>query len=781
MKAFTLISTLALLLSTLSSASAEVVNIGLLNHRDNESYQAFWRETARTLSSKIPGYTFVIKPLGLECLTHAISKQQLHFAITSSAQAVLLEKNYHSFPIATLQSLYKNHAFSHYGAAIITKTDRDDINGLADLKGQHFIAASPYEFGGYQMVWRQLQEAGIDPQKDFFELFFTNDRDEDIVRSIVEGKADAAAIQSGTIERLIDLGELSQGQIKVLHPESTPSDFPAHSTILYPEWSFIGLENTDIALAKRIADILLSMPKQTTNSTYIPAYAWTKPADPTTVHGLLRALKLPPYAPVEHLSLKDFLLENRIGAGSIFILILMLLFFNARMRQINRQLAFSQSELAIHRDNLEKEVQQRTQELYTVNAMLEQDIRARRKIENTLRRSQTVLQGFYQILVHPDLDYLKKLHQLMQLAKNHFKMDAVFLYRIQYAHHDGDVQKLALTAHDGDILLQDEITQCLHERYLSSPIHDLQSYYNNVCNKRMIILPVNVNDKLHSLLVFAGHMRSEQILVNVDKELLRLMTQWIRSSIERHDIEEEREKYRLQLGKVARLYTMGEMASGLAHEINQPLTAATNYVSGSLLRLREGAGVSEVENGLHRSLLCLNQTTAIIRRLREFVQTGVPRDEVFDFTALIERVLDLLKTEARQKQIALIHATSAKTFWVNGDRVQLEQVMLNLVRNAIDACDAHGEVDIEVSSENDFIQACVRDTGIGIDAAEIAKIFDPFHTSKPFGMGLGLAICRSIIEAHGSTLKVESLNPGTVFSFKLPKVEKPLDAVTQQP
>jgi len=772
MKSMRLKSVLIFLIIALPQiVHADLISIGVLSQRNSDEYQSFWKKTAKNLSQKIPEHTFVIKSLGLECLTHSISKHQLDFAITNPAHFVLLEKSYDAFPIATLQSRYRQNSFSHFSAAIITRSKRDDIQSLADLKGQHFMASSPNEFGGYQMVWRQLLDAGINPQNDFFELFFSNDSDVNIVKSILHNEADVAAIQSGVLEHLIDSGELQPGQIKVLNSDPHQSMFPSHSTIQYPEWSFIGLEQTDIALAKEVARVLISMPKPDSKVDFIPAYGWTEAQDLTTVHGLLRALKLPPYSPMDKVSLKAIIHEHGMAVGLINALILILMIFSVRMRQVNRKLAVSQSELANHRDNLEKEVQQRTAELIQLNSMLEEDIKARQKVENTLRRSQNALQGFYQILVNPSSGYLDKLHQLMALAKKHFKMEAVFLYQIESEEAETlNNQTLTITAFEGDYQLHTQIRQCLQENYLSS---DIQSYKNPACDKRMLSLPVNVNGKLHSILTLVGQIRKEQELADVDKELLRLITQWIRSGIERHEIEEDRERYRLQLGKVARLYTMGEMASGLAHEINQPLTAATNFISGSLRRLKEDASNPEVENGLNRSLLCLNQTTSIIRRLREFVQTGVPRDETFDFIILVGRVLDLLATEARQNGIVLITPSQNQTVLVKGDRVQLEQVMLNLVRNAIDACEAKGQVSIATEIEVDYLTVKVRDTGQGIEPEDMSKIFDAFHTSKPFGMGLGLAICRSIIEAHGSSLQVKNTEHGAEFSFRLPLATSP--------
>ncbi len=265
----------------------------------------------------------------------------------------------------------------------------------------------------------------------------------------------------------------------------------------------------------------------------------------------------------------------------------------------------------------------------------------------------------------------------------------------------------------------------------------------------------------------SGDLINQSKLTEVDQELLQLMTQWIGSAIERQAIEQESAIYRSQLGKVTRLFTVGEMASGLAHEINQPLTAAVNYISGCLLRLKEGNSAN-IELGLNRSLESLNRATDIIRHLREFVQTGVPRTEEFDLIESIHQVLDLLSPEARQNQTILNLQTRQQSINVTGDQVQIEQVILNLVRNAIEASPLKGQVSVHLEIMDSKVQITVLDTGPGIHDEEMETIFNAFHSSKPQGMGLGLAICRSIIEAHSSTLKVQNNVQGCQFMFKLP-------------
>lgn len=754
------------------TAWSQIVSIGVLNQRGEPAYTEFWDNTAKYLSKQIPEHSFIIKPLGVECLTHAISKQQLDFIITDPAHFITLKKDWGAFALASLESRYERKIKNFYSATVITQAHRTDLNSLADLKKSHFMASSPQTFGSFLMLWRELKLIGINPHADLFELYLSNHNDLQIIQATLNNEVDAAVIQSGMLEHFAEAGLLQRSQIKVLNPSNPAADgAPIHSTQLYPEWQFIAVKSSDVALSSQIAKHLKNMPKNVSNLFYTPAYGWALPNDMSLVHSLLLSLNLPPYDLKNHINLRNLLEEHWITFSFALTLLIFLVGFSLRMRQVNRQLATSKDQLAQHRDNLTQEVAHQTLELQELNQTLEQDISARQKIENTLRRSQRALQGFYQILINSQLNDHQKLIQLMQLARHHFQMESVFLYQIDKPFSTTQAAQLSISAFDGDMALNDTILNCLQSSFFTPSQSEIQSFTSPSCDKKLMSVQILVNDQLKCILAFGGRSQTVPVLEEVDQEILKLLTQWIRSNIEHQEIAQERENYRQQLGKAARLYSVAEMASGLAHEINQPLTAATNYVSGSLLRLKEAGNGSStcntIEQGLNRSLECLNQTSNIIRRLREFVQTGAPCLALFDFPQLAHNVLDLVQTEAKQKNITLTLNAPTKPQLIQGDQVQLEQVLLNLVRNAVDASNPGDEVQVVMSQTPHQTLIEVKDTGKGIDPKELPKIFDLFHTSKPFGMGLGLAICRSIIEAHDSRLQVKNTAPGAVFSFTL--------------
>jgi len=744
-------------------SSAALISIGVLNTRDSDEDSAFWQASANHLAKKIPEHQFVIKPLGLECLTHAINKRQLDYVITHPAQVVDLQKTAHVHPMATMQTHYKGHSYSHFSAAIIARAERDDLNHLSDLKNQSMIAVSPTEFGGYQMIWRELLKANITPKNDLFDLRFTNGTQANIVNAILNEEADIGIIRSGLLEIMLAKGQLQPDQLKIIHAQHPTEHTPLHSTILYANWTWVRLDHSDIALSRKMASILHRMPKkQGVDANHYEAhYGWTFPEDLTTVHGLLRALELAPYEPSEGITFQQLIKQYGIEIGLILALLSVLMVATLFVSRTNRKLAQSQSELARHRDNLEQEVAERTQELSQVNHALEKDIKARETVEATLRRSRTALQGFYEITINRDQTQPQKLQQLIQLARQHFTMDAAFLFNIT----KNEQNPVVLCTSDGDKSYEANIINCLQTNQLNIHHGNLDAIHSS-CSDRLLCHLINVHSLPHCLLCFIGQRPTE--VPEVDQELLRLITQWIGASIERQTIEEDRTKYQSQLSKVTRLFTVGEMASGLAHEINQPLTAATNYISGSLRRLQENNPKS-VETGLNRSLESLDRATAIIRRLREFVQTGVPNKDVFDLVKVTQRVLDLLEREANQQNILLLSPNAPNPVKVTADKVQIEQVMLNLVRNAIEATPKDGQVAVTLTANHNKVTVCVIDTGEGVNEFERESIFDAFHSSKSDGMGLGLAICRSIVEAHSSRLTVINTSLGAEFSFTLPQ------------
>jgi two-component system sensor kinase FixL len=253
----------------------------------------------------------------------------------------------------------------------------------------------------------------------------------------------------------------------------------------------------------------------------------------------------------------------------------------------------------------------------------------------------------------------------------------------------------------------------------------------------------------------------------------RFFTGFIRDLTERQTSEQQLEELQSELARLSRLTAMGEMASTLAHEMNQPLSAIANYLQGSL-RLLEGLdqpNAKKVSDALGEATKLTLRAGEIIRRLREFVARGELERRPENINKLVEEASALALVGAREQGVKAVFHWDTTVRPVLVEKVQVQQVLLNLVRNAIEAMQNSERKELTVKtglSQNGMIEVSVSDTGCGIDKQIEPRLFQPFVTSKPAGMGLGLSISRRIIEAHGGELWAEP-NPGggTLFRFTL--------------
>ena len=198
-----------------TAAYADTISIGVFNQHITDEDILFWNKTADYLTDHIDGHKFVIKPMGRECLDNAVDKNQLHFIITSPNHLVQLVANGAKL-IATLQTEYLKNPHDYFAATVITKANNSAINTLSSLKNQSIAATSPFEFGGFQIMQREFMLSGITPDRDFFELRFTNGSQKNIVHAVLTGGADAGIIRSGLLENMIQNGELQKNKIKIV-------------------------------------------------------------------------------------------------------------------------------------------------------------------------------------------------------------------------------------------------------------------------------------------------------------------------------------------------------------------------------------------------------------------------------------------------------------------------------------------------------------------------------------------------------------------------------------
>jgi two-component system, LuxR family, sensor kinase FixL len=251
-------------------------------------------------------------------------------------------------------------------------------------------------------------------------------------------------------------------------------------------------------------------------------------------------------------------------------------------------------------------------------------------------------------------------------------------------------------------------------------------------------------------------------------------TGFVRDLTEHRQTQARLQELQSELVHVSRLSAMGEMASALAHELNQPLAAISNYMKGSrrLLADSPDPNRSKIENALDRAAEQAIRAGQIIRRLRDFVARGESEKRVESVSKLIEEAGALGLAGAREQGVQLRFNLTQEYDLVLVDRVQIQQVLVNLFRNALEAMAHSPQRELIASNAriaDDMIEIAIFDTGPGIPDDVMPNLFQTFYTTKETGMGVGLSISRSIIEAHGGRMWAESNNSGgATFRFTLP-------------
>jgi len=253
----------------------------------------------------------------------------------------------------------------------------------------------------------------------------------------------------------------------------------------------------------------------------------------------------------------------------------------------------------------------------------------------------------------------------------------------------------------------------------------------------------------------------------------RFFTGFVRDLTEGQETEARLQELQSELVHMSRLTSMGEMASTLAHELNQPLSAIANYLKGSrkLLESAPDERSTMVRDAMDKAAAQALRAGEIIRRLRDFVARGESERRVESVKKLIEEASALALVGAKDLGIRVRFDFDPTAELVLADKVQVQQVLLNLIRNAIEAMEGSKIRELVISTQtaaDDMLALSVADTGHGIPPDIMAQLFQPFVTTKRHGMGVGLSISRTIVEAHGGQIDVEP-NPagGTVFRFTL--------------
>jgi two-component system sensor kinase FixL len=254
---------------------------------------------------------------------------------------------------------------------------------------------------------------------------------------------------------------------------------------------------------------------------------------------------------------------------------------------------------------------------------------------------------------------------------------------------------------------------------------------------------------------------------------------FFRDISDRKASEDELKRAQAELIHASRLSAMGTMAATLAHELAQPLMSASAYLEGAtrMAKAIPASQAREIRQTVGLAGASVRRASEILARLRTFVARGQVELETHDLQSLIADAGVLALPQAQNEGVELRFRLDPRARWVRADAVQVQQVLINLIRNAIEAMRGDAAKTVTVATRlapRGIIEIAVEDTGPGLDSDEAEEVFAPFHSSKDEGLGVGLSICRTIIEAHGGTIDAgRAAGGGALFRFTLPRSREP--------
>jgi len=390
------------LADSLEPEQTPIYKIGVLAFRGEEKALKRWLPTAEYLNQRIPNASFIVVPLDLEQLRHAVEKQKIDFVITNTGQYVELEVFYGASRIATVKNNINGQVSTSFGAVIFTRADRDDINTIEDIKGKRFMGVKRTGFGGFQMAWREMIEQGVDPFRDLASLEFSGFPQDEVAYAVRDGLVDVGTFRSETLEQMAGEGKIRLSDFKVLHLQHFPSYDVLVSTRLYPVWPFARLNHTSRELSEKVASVLLSMPPESEAAISSEIMGWTIPVDYQPVHELMRELRVGPYAGLNDMTWMDLIKRYWMWLTSIGIALMLLTVVTVTLRKTNRKLQDAQRQLQKHQQELVDTVHARTADLVVMRdqalAASEAKSLFLSKVSHELRTPLNAIIGYTEII-----------------------------------------------------------------------------------------------------------------------------------------------------------------------------------------------------------------------------------------------------------------------------------------------------------------------------------------------------------------------------------------------
>jgi len=695
-----------------ASEPDQVVKIGVLAKRGPERCREKWAPTAAYLTQSIKSFRFEIVPIGFDHIVETVEKASVDFILANSSFYVELEMRYGANRIATLKNRRLNGTYTTFGGVVFCLAERGDIRSYKDLAGKRFMAVKRNSLGGWQMAWREIHEAGIDPEEDFASLSFADTHDA-VVYAVLDKSADAGTVRTDTLERMQQEKKIQLDQFHVIH-EHGGGDVHLpflHSTREYPEWPMAMLPHTSPDLAEAVSVALIGMPADSEAAVAANCSGWTIPMNYQGVHDLLKELKIGPYADFGHISAKDifqsywpFLLA---GLGLVVLMATGLLTFfrmNLRIRNYARNLKTSRNQL----QNL----------LDEHTAIFDSSLVGIMVLKNRI------------------------------LVKVNNRMADMLGYTREEMEGRGPRQ----------LHLSEENFKDFGNKY-----------YWRLANQEFVQIeyPLRHKDGHTVWCQFNGKAIAPP---DLDKGAV-----WVIDDITEKREKEEQLRLAKKTAEHA-ANVKSEFLANMSHEIRTPMNAViglSRLCLGTELTDIQRDYIEKVYQSSRHLLGVINDILDFSKlESGKLSLESVP----FDLDSVLQNLSDMISMTAHEKGIEVLFDVSADIpLRLTGDPLRFGQILVNLTANAVKFTQS-GEVIVQLrrahqSASGVTLEVSVRDTGIGMTKEQMDGLFQSFSqadssTTRRFGgTGLGLTISRQLIRLMGGDIKVTS-RPGEGSCFR---------------
>ncbi len=868
------------------SAQRQVVKIGVLANRGVSQCFEDWQPLADYLTDHDDANVlYWIEPLRFQDIDEAVQQQKIDFLISNPYVYVELAEEDAVERLATVIRKTSQGPSKVFGGVVFTRSRSQDIQRFKDLRGKIIAAVSPDAFAAWIAVRRELHAQGIDPQRDFAKLTFLNSMDR-VVLQVRTGQADAGFIRTGILEKMAAEGKIKLDDFKVIHehPRSKVEDMKVlHSTRAYPEWTCAKLDHISDVLAKKVAIMLYGLPATSEAARAAGISGWTVPMDYHTVNECLKELRLGPYSDYGHFELKDTFTKYwrlyLVNIGGVLLLLLLAW----SLRHSRSRIIAAHDELETVVAKLQRAEEQQKEQLFFLGELLNalpnpvfyKDTEGKFLGYNQAfirlagisgdellgKTAENFLNGQLIKLAASTDDQaldgqgLQHYECLLSLADGSQRYYAIM--KDSFRHQDGSLggvigafydlteikkaekrlkrlssvveqasETIVVTDLDGNIVYCNPAFTMVtgysqaealgqNPRVLKSGQQD-EAFYQNLWNT---ITAGKVWRGVFKNKRKDGTFFDEQAVIFPIKDGNGNIINYaaVKRDISKENLLED------QLRLSQRMEAVGQLASGVAHELNTPIgfvssnmESVKNYVEQfkqlipryqefirQVTQLQpellpeELEKLREMEEKIHLDFILedldelfeenaegFERITQIVVKLREFsrVDSGDESGH-YSLNRAIETTLVVSRNEYKyvaEAETAL--ADDLPDIICNSG--EINQVLLNIIVNAAQAIkeqgrEGKGNINIVTEYDDQWVTCRLSDDGPGMSDEVREKIFNPFFTTKPVGTGTGLGLYISydiIVNKHGGQLRVDSSpGQGTTFIIKLPREKKDVE------